>query len=136
MAKHKQHQQSDAEQTQAKMDAPSTASTVQPEPTPAVAPQESTPVPAEGAPAPANGTGDGQPAKPQETKAQRFRRLANRRVPVALKRIEHVRNLTNHAQYEWTAEQAERILSALRAAVEEVARGFSGAKEKKNGWAL
>lgn len=47
-----------------------------------------------------------------ETRAEAFRRLANKRLPVAVKRIRLMGNLSS-ANYEYTDEQAELIIATL-----------------------
>lgn len=73
-----------------------------------------------------------------ETKAQRFQRLATKRTQVALKRIGLVGNLTGPG-YDYTPEQAAKIISALRAAVSAVETKFSrtrGAKASEASFTL
>jgi hypothetical protein len=69
--------------------------------------------------------------KPRETKAERFKRLAQKRVTKALLVLSHIHNLTNSNSYSYTQEQAERIVDALVLAVEKIADGFSGNKNGK-----
>jgi hypothetical protein len=76
------------------------------------------------------------PPKPAESKADRFRRLANKRVPAAVKRIGHVANLANRNQYEYTDEQRDKILTAIKDAVARLTTAFSGSKAESNGWSL
>lgn len=61
---------------------------------------------------------------PPETKSERFTRLAQSRVTVALKRIGYLIPLANPAQYASTPEQQDKILSALRNAVQKVELAF------------
>lgn len=68
---------------------------------------------------------NGQPAAPKESKAERFRRLANRRVPKALKMLSVIANLSNRAAYEYTDEQRDTICSALIKAVQHIEDAFS-----------
>jgi len=75
-----------------------------------------------------------KPAAPKLTKEQRaaekasaFRRLANKRMPVALKRIELIGNL---AAYPHNEAQAKAIITALDQAVEAVERQFVGTAEE------
>lgn len=77
-----------------------------------------------------------QAALPVESKAERFRRLANRRVPAAVKHIGYVANLGNHANYEYTPEQRDKILRALRDAVDTVERAFAGNAQPKIDWTV
>jgi hypothetical protein len=69
------------------------------------------------------------PVDPNEPKDKKFRRLATKRVTKALKAIGYVKNLSNSNQYEYTEEQANKILSALTEAVASVKIAFSGEKK-------
>lgn len=68
---------------------------------------------------------------PVETKAQRFTRLVNRRVPKALKCLEHVANLASLQSYDYTPEQAAKIVGALTAALKRLSDRFAGQKEQQ-----
>lgn len=68
-------------------------------------------------------------ADPNETKAQRFQRLGNARIPRALKALASVKNLSNKNQYEYTQEQAAKIKEVLSAAVRSLSDAFTGVKE-------
>ena len=63
-----------------------------------------------------------------ESKAQRFIRLANARVPKTLAAIANVSKLTGN-NYEYTQEQAEAITTALATAVLAVKERFAGVKQ-------
>jgi hypothetical protein len=67
---------------------------------------------------------------PEESKADRFKRLAEPRVSNAIRRIELIGNLGG-SSYEFTAEQVEKILASLRAAVDEVEKKFQKGLNKK-----
>lgn len=68
----------------------------------------------------------GKTAVPEnESKADRFRRLANMRVPKALKAITVIGNLSGSG-YESTKEQREAITSALGKAVESLKQKLDG----------
>ena len=60
----------------------------------------------------------------KETKAQRFQRLATKRTQTALKKVRLLGNLTT-SSYDYTPEQAAKIISALRAAVGAVEGKFN-----------
>jgi hypothetical protein len=62
--------------------------------------------------------------KPEEGKSARFRRLANRRVPRAIKTIGYVGNLANKSQYEYTDREREMVCQALADAVQRVIERF------------
>jgi hypothetical protein len=65
-------------------------------------------------------------APENETKRQRFVRLANDRVPKALKRIQLIGNLSSKVQYEYTQKDVDRIVKSLRDAVEELEYRMGG----------
>lgn len=64
--------------------------------------------------------------KPQESKAERFRRLGLKRVPKALKALRQIENLTNSAQYEWTEQQSQKVIDLLRKSIDRICDGFDG----------
>lgn len=66
------------------------------------------------------------PAKPKETPRARFVRLANRRVSNAVKRLQHVANLANRHQYEYTPAEAENISVLLTASLAKLQHAFKG----------
>lgn len=68
-------------------------------------------------------------AKPAgvESKNDKFTRIALMRVPKALKSIGLLENLAGSG-YEGTAEQKEKILTALKTAVNDLANKFAGTK--------
>jgi hypothetical protein len=70
------------------------------------------------------------PEPNEESKADRFRRLAEPRVSNAIKKIEIIGNLAG-SNYEFTAEQVEKILSSLKAAVDEVEKKFQKGLNRK-----
>lgn len=47
------------------------------------------------------------------TKAENFKRLAEKRVTECVKKIRLISNLANKNNYEYTEEQAKKIISAL-----------------------
>ena len=59
----------------------------------------------------------------EESKADRFKRLAEPRVGNATKKIKIIGNLAG-SNYEYTAEQVQSVLTALKTAVEEVEQKF------------
>ena len=60
----------------------------------------------------------------QETKEQKFARLATKRTQAALQKIRLITNLTG-SSYAYTPEQAAKIIAALRAAVNVVEAKFN-----------
>jgi len=59
-----------------------------------------------------------------KSKRDSFVRLANARVNKALDALRLVGNLSNKANYEYTTEDAEKIVEALRVAVQECKKKF------------
>lgn len=70
-----------------------------------------------------------------ETKSAKFLRLANARMPGALKRIGHIANLGGPG-YESTEEQRAKIVKALRDAVDMVETKLNGTKSTTTPFAL
>lgn len=68
--------------------------------------------------------------KPTESKSDKFVRLANRRVSVALDRIDSVGKLANARAYDYTPEQTKRITDALASAIKSVNDRFAAPTEK------
>ena len=75
--------------------------------------------------------GEEQEAVQGETKEQRFQRLATKRTQAALQKIRLLGNLTT-SSYGYTPEQAAKIISALRAAVETVEAKFNRVRGTQN----
>jgi hypothetical protein len=65
---------------------------------------------------------------PTETDAQKFKRLATRRVNLALKHIHLISNLSNRSHYAYTPNDVKRIFIALREAVGETEERFENAQ--------
>ena len=65
-----------------------------------------------------------------ETREEKFKRLAEKRVNVALDKIRLIGNLAS-PQYAFGPEQIERIITALRSAVAEVEEKFQKPLAKK-----
>ncbi len=65
-----------------------------------------------------------------ESKADRFKRLAEPRVGNAIKKIEIIGNLAS-SSYEFSTEQVERILGSLKASVDEVEKKFQKGLNRK-----
>lgn len=66
---------------------------------------------------------------PPETKRDKFQRLANRRVPRLLKAMAHVAALSNRSTYDYSKEQAEKIIAALNASLKVVTDRFKGSED-------
>jgi hypothetical protein len=64
-----------------------------------------------------------------ESKAEKWSRLATQRVTNALKRIKFLKALANKSQYHYEEDQAARLVQYLEDAVDEVTAAFQGRKE-------
>lgn len=69
-----------------------------------------------------NGEG---PAPAGETKAAKFKRVAELRTGKALHALNTLLAVTDNKAYEYTPEAAEKIVDALKAAVTEIEEGFA-----------
>ncbi len=67
---------------------------------------------------------------PEESKADKFKRLATSRVNNALVKIELIGNLAG-SNYDFTFEQYEKIIGSLKEAVETLETKFQKALNKK-----
>ena len=70
-----------------------------------------------------------------ESKADKFKRLANNRVNNALKVIKNIGQLSAPA-YEYTPEQVEKIFGALQAALDDAKEKFNKTKKKDDNFSL
>lgn len=61
-------------------------------------------------------------------KAERFRRVAARRVNAALKQMELLRRTANEGSYAYTDEQTDKIVAALQGGVDAIATAYAGTK--------
>ena len=66
----------------------------------------------------------------QDSKHERFVRLANARVNAALRALEMVGNLGNRANYEYDDQEATKIVKALREQVEDIKSKFANGAGK------
>lgn len=78
---------------------------------------------------------EAQAASPNETPEQKFVRIANLRVPNAIKRIKLIGNLSASA-YRCTDEQIDKIAASLRQAVDEVESKFKKGSKKTDSFSL
>ena len=69
-------------------------------------------------------------AKNNESKSERFKRLAEKRTKRVLDDIRILSNLSNKGLYSYTPEQIKKIFSAADSAISEAKQRFKG-KEKK-----
>ena len=70
-----------------------------------------------------------------ESKSDKFKRLASKRVVNAISKIELITNLAGSG-YEYTPEQVEKILGALQGSVDKVKAAFSKQKIEKTDFKL
>lgn len=70
---------------------------------------------------------DGSPV-PGETKAQRFERVAQRRVDKVVEALRVLGNCSNRSSYEYTGEQIEKMFEFLLKQCDGVKRKFGSAK--------
>ena len=70
-----------------------------------------------------------------ESKADKFKRLASKRVVNAISKVELIANLAGSG-YEYTPEQVEKILTALQGAVDKVKAAFNKQKIEKTEFTL
>ena len=68
----------------------------------------------------------------QETKEQKFTRLATKRTQAALTKIRLLGNLTG-SSYRYTEEQASKIIGTLRQAIDEIEGKFKKVRGQKVG---
>ncbi|MFH1459568.1 MAG: hypothetical protein ABIG64_04255 [Candidatus Omnitrophota bacterium] len=71
----------------------------------------------------------------QESKHDRFKRLASKRVQNAIKKIEIIGNLASPG-YEYSEEDVEKITSSLQATLDQVKNAFSKRKPKVQNFTL
>lgn len=67
----------------------------------------------------------------EETKRDKFTRLAESRMNNALKQIQLIGNLSNTSAYDYTLEDVDKILRTLRKAVNELEDTFKGDSRPK-----
>ena len=59
-----------------------------------------------------------------ESKNDKFKRLANKRVPAAIEKLELVKNLSNTNNYEYSKKEVDKIIKALTSSLNEVKKSF------------
>tara|TARA_Y100000389_G_C17071298_1_gene322107 strand:- start:85 stop:297 length:213 start_codon:yes stop_codon:yes gene_type:complete len=59
-----------------------------------------------------------------ESKNNKFKRLANKRVPAAIEKLELVKNLSNTNNYEYSKDEVDKIMKALTSSLNEVKKSF------------
>jgi len=78
---------------------------------------------------------ESQGANPDETPEDKFKRIANLRVPNAIKKVKLIGNLAASA-YKSTDEQIDKIIASLRQAVDEVEAKFKKGSKKTDSFSL
>lgn len=71
-----------------------------------------------------------------ETKAQRFVRVATPKLRRAIKTVRMLVGTANKRVYEYSDAQVDRIITSLKNALSEVERSFSGALIESDGFSL
>ena len=66
-----------------------------------------------------------------ETRAERFKRLAAQRTNLVIKRLRILGNCSNRQAYEYTKEDIDRIFAAIDRAVKETKARFRFSRENK-----
>lgn len=70
---------------------------------------------------------------PKESPAQRFKRIAERRVNRAIKDLRAIANLANRSNYSYTDAQVKKIMRALRKEIGMLQSRFSEGSPSSNG---
>ena len=78
---------------------------------------------------------EAQGANPNETAEEKFIRIANLRVPNAIKRIKLIGNLSA-STYKCSDEQVGKIIAGLRQAVDEIEAKFKKGSKKSDQFSL
>ncbi len=73
----------------------------------------------------------GKKTKDDETKRERFVRLAENRMNNALKNIQLLSNLSNTSAYEYTSDDVDKIIKALKTAVSDLEKSFAPSNHSK-----
>ena len=59
-----------------------------------------------------------------DSKNDKFKRLANKIVPAALEKLELIKNLSNTTNYDYSKQEADKIVKALTQSVGEIKKSF------------
>lgn len=78
----------------------------------------------------------GKSAPEGETKDERFRRLATRRVNRSIKCIGHVANLANRSNYHYTEDERKAVCAAIICATNDLVATFERIKPASNVFSL
>ena len=65
-----------------------------------------------------------------EFKNEKFKRLANKRVPAAIEKLELIKNLANTNNYDYS-KKTDEIIKALNKSINEIKHAFNNKKESK-----
>ena len=66
-----------------------------------------------------------------ETKREKFVRLAENRVNSVLKGIELLGNLSNSSNYDYNKEDLDKIIKSLKTAVSDLEKNYNGTEKSK-----
>ena len=66
-----------------------------------------------------------------ESKNDKFKRLANKRVPAAIDKLELVKNLANTNNYDYTKKETDEIIKVLNKSINEIKQAFNNKQESK-----
>ena len=72
----------------------------------------------------------------KESNSDKFRLLANKRVPKALKALDLVGNLSNRSNYSYTDDEVSKILKAFRDKIKELEGMFAQRTKSQDEWRL
>lgn len=67
----------------------------------------------------------------EETKKERFKRLATMRTNAALEKLRLLGNLANKVNYDYDEEDIKKVFSAVESQLREIKLKFSGNKKKE-----
>ncbi len=66
-----------------------------------------------------------------ESKNDKFKRLANKRVPAAIDKLELIKNLANTNNYDYTKKETDEIIKVLNKSINEIKQAFNNKQESK-----
>lgn len=72
----------------------------------------------------------------QETRNERFKRLANARMNKCLKQLQLIENLSNRSNYDWSEEEAKKIVATLKQSVASIEMKFKQNEDTKRTFKL
>jgi transposase-like protein len=72
----------------------------------------------------------------KESNSDKFRILANKRVPRALKALDLVGNLSNRSNYSYTDEEASKIIKVFKDKVKQLESMFARKTRSQDEWSL